>query len=158
MENTMIGDGGAEGPAAAALNPHEHRGNRWLDFDHFPNGELEADHSSDKAGVTEGQGTEDNGAEDKCQKTGYIEDKTGPGGAKDCQVEDGSQEVDYKVKGAEDEPGDEDGVDHRGDDVIVDQEMDAIEVDCDRSPSKDGHSVGICGGAEGWWFLRAFFV
>lgn len=42
MENTMIGGGGAEGPVAAALNPHEHRNDRWLDIDHFPDGELEA--------------------------------------------------------------------------------------------------------------------
>ncbi|KAL9123901.1 MAG: hypothetical protein Q9217_006714, partial [Psora testacea] len=84
MENTMIGGGGAEGPVAAVLNPHEYRDDRWLDIDHFPDGELEADHNSDRAGIREGQGTEDNGAEYKCQKTGYIEDKTGPGVAKDC--------------------------------------------------------------------------
>ena len=55
----------------------------------------------------------------------------------------------HNVHGAEDEPGDEDWLEHGEEDVIVDPKMDGVEVDTDGSLSKDGHRVGVGSNAEG---------
>ena len=86
---------------------------------------------------------------------GYTEDKTGPGG----QTEDRCYDTDHKVTGAEDESKYKDGVEHGGDDVIVDPETDNIEMDNGVGPrTKDGHSLGVGGNTGGWWHSRASSV
>ena len=95
MEQTVIGGEGIGGPIASALNLQEHQDSSWLNINHFPDSGLVI---------------EDNIAEDKCQKIRNIEDKSGSDGTKDGEAEDGSQEMDHNMNGAEDGPGDEDGV------------------------------------------------
>lgn len=56
-------------------------------------------------------------------------------------------------------PGDEDGVEHGGDEVIVDSEMDGIKVDSGaRLQTKDCHRAEAGGHGEGWCCPRASFV
>jgi len=57
--------------------------------------------------------------------------------------------VDRNVHEVKDGPGDEDGVEHSGEDVIADPETDGIEVNGDGSRSKDGHRATVGGDAEG---------
>lgn len=134
MENTVNGGEDAGWPVTAALNVQEHQNSSWLDIDHFPDSH---------------PGFEDRAAEDKCQKMGNIEDKSGSDGAKDGEAEDRSQEVDHHVNGAEDGPGDEDGVEYGRDDITTDPEMDGIGLDGDGSDRKDDRRVGLGGDAEG---------
>lgn len=57
--------------------------------------------------------------------------------------------MDRNVHEVKDGPGDEDGVEHSGEDVIADPETDGIEVNGDGSRSKDGHRATVGGDAEG---------
>ncbi|KAL8959486.1 MAG: hypothetical protein Q9193_003661, partial [Seirophora villosa] len=134
MKHTVVGGEGTGGPIASVLNLQEHQDSSWLNIDHFPNSGLVF---------------EDNKAEDRCQKMGNIEDKSGSDGTKDSEAEDGSQEMDHNMNGAEDEPADEDGVEYGGQDIITDPEINSIEVDGDGSRSKDGHGAGVGGGTGG---------
>ncbi|KAL8799826.1 MAG: hypothetical protein Q9200_007435 [Gallowayella weberi] len=134
VKNTVTGGKEAGGLVAAALNPQEQQDSSWLDIDHFFNSDLDA---------------EDGAAEGKCQKTGNIEDKPGPDGAKDGQAGDGSQDLHHSVNGAEDGIGDGDGVKHGGEDVIADPEMEGLEVDGEGFHGKDGHTAGVGVDAEG---------
>ena len=85
------------------------------------------------------------------KRVGNIEDKPGPDGAKDGQAGDDSQDMHHSVDGAENGPGDEDGVKHGGEDVIVDPEMEEVlGVDGEGSHGKDGHRGGVGVDAEGW--------
>lgn len=135
MKNTETGGKEAGGLVAAALNPQEQPDSSWLDIDHFFNSDLEA---------------EDGAAEGKCQETGNFEDKPGPDGAKDGQAGDGSQGMHYSVNGAEDGPGDGDGIKHGGEDDIADPEMEGLKVDGEGFHSKDGHMAGVGVDTEGW--------
>ena len=142
MENIMIGGGSAGGPVAATLNLYEHRSSGWLDIDQFSDSDL---------------GLEDRAAEDRRQKMGNIEDKTGSSGAEDGQAGGRSQEVDHSGNGAGDGPRDEDRVEHGGEATFADPEMDSI-VDGDGPHSKGDHRAGVGGDAEGWYYPRVSFV
>ena len=135
MKNTVVGGEDAGGPVTAALNLQEHQDSSWLDINQFPDSHI---------------GFEDGAAEDECQKMGDIEGNLGSDGAKDGQAEDGPQEMGYNVDWDEDGPGNEDGVERGGEDVIADPEMDGIGVDGEGSHGKDDPMVGVGGGAEGW--------
>ena len=143
MEHTVIGGEGTGGPIASALNLQVHQDSSWLNIDYFPGSGLVF---------------EDNIAKDKCQKMGNIEDKSRSDGTKDDEPGDGSQKMDHNMNGVEDGPGDEDGVEYGGEDIITDPEMNGIEVDGDGSRNKGGHGAGVGGGTEGWYYSRAFFV
>lgn len=144
IKSTITNSKDTGGFVAAALNAHEQRDSSWLDIDHFLNSDLEV---------------EDRAAEGKYQEMGNIADKSGSNGAKDSQAQDGSQEVDHNDNGAGDRPGDEDGVEHGEDDVIMDPVMDGIEVNNGNGPQiKDGHSLGVCGNGEGWCHPHASLV
>lgn len=143
MKNTTIGGGSAEGPVTSTLYRHEYQ-DSWLDIDHFPENYLEF---------------KDSVAEDKHQKMGNIEDKSGSNDAKGDHAEDEFQEVDCDGNGAGDRPGNEDEVEYGGDDVTVDVVMDGMEVDnVDGSQTKDRHSYGVGGNGEGWCNPRVSFA
>ena len=80
------------------------------------------------------------------------------------EFEDSATEGEYQKMGnikdgqAEDGPGDEGWVEHGGDFVIADPEMDGIEVDGDGSHGKDCYRAGVGGDAEGWWYPSGFSV
>ena len=141
IESITIGGGSAGGPVAAAL--HKHRNSGWLDIDQFSGSDL---------------GLEDSAAEDRCQKMGNIEDKTGSSGAEDGQAGGRSQEVDHSGNGPGDGPGDEDGVEHSEDATIADPGMDGIEMDGDGPHNKGGHRAEVSGDAEGWCYPHVSFV
>lgn len=135
IKNTVTGGKEAGSLVAAALNPQEQRDSSWLDIDHFFNSDLEA---------------EDVAAVCKCQETGDSEDKPEADGAMEGQAGDGSQDMHHSVNGAEDGPGDGDGVKHGGEDVIADPKMEGLEVDGEGFHGKDGHRAGVGVDAEGW--------
>lgn len=135
MKNTETGGKEAGGLVAAVLNPQEQRDSSWLDIDYFFNSDLEA---------------EDGTAEGKCQKTQNFEDKPAPDGAKDGQAGDGSQDMHHSVNGAEDGPGNGDGVKHSEEDVIADPKIEGFEVDGEGFHSKDGYRAGVGVDAKGW--------
>ena len=143
MKNTVIGGEDEGGPVTVALYLQECQDNSWLDINQFPDGHPEF---------------EDRVAEDKYQKIGDIEDKLEYDGATDGQAEGSSQEIDHNTIVAEDGPGDEDGLEHGGENAIADPEPNGIEVYGDRSHSRGGHKAGVGGNAEGWCYPRASFV
>lgn len=130
MKNDVTRSEDAGGPVAAVLN---HRDSSWLDIDRFPDNHL---------------GFEDSAAEEKFQKLGEIEDKSGPDGATDGQAKYGPQEMGYDVDG-DGGHGDGGGVGHGRDDVTADPEMGGIEVDGNGSYSMDGHSARASGDGDG---------
>ena len=135
MKNTETGGKEAGWLVAAASDPQEQPDSSWLDIDQFFNTDLEA---------------EDGAAEGKCQDTGNIEDQPGPDGAKDGQAGDGSQDMHHSVDGAEDRPGDGDGVMDGGENIIADPEMEGLEVDGGGFYGKDDRRAGVGVDAEGW--------
>ena len=109
MKQTVIGGEGTGGPIASALNLQEHQDSGWLNIDHFPDSGLVFENN-----IAEDKCQKMGNIEDKCQKMGNIKDKSGSDGTKDGEAEDGSQKMDYNINGAEDGPGDEDGVEYGG--------------------------------------------
>lgn len=119
----VIGGDDLGGPVTAALNPNEDRNSSWLNIDRFSDSHLAFEESA---------------AENEYPKMGNIEAKSGSGVAKDDEADDGAQEMDNNVNGAEDGHGVEGGVEHGGKDVIADPKMNAD--------------------AEGWCYPRASFL
>ncbi|KAG8531609.1 uncharacterized protein KY384_003240 [Bacidia gigantensis] len=78
-----------------------------------------------------------------------IEDKSGFGGAKDGQAENGLQKMGHNLDWDKDGPRDGNREKHSRGDVIADPEMDGIGVDGGGSYGKDDPRVGVSGDAEG---------
>ena len=128
MNKTVASGKEAGALVTAALNPQEQRDDSWLDIDHFFNTDLEA---------------EDSAAEGKFQEMGNIEDKPGPDGANDGQAGDGSQDMQHSVNGAEDRPGNGDGLKHSGEDIIAHPEMEGLGAEGEGFHGKDGQRSGV---------------
>lgn len=113
MKNTETGGKEAEGLVTAALNIQEQPDSSWLDIDQLLTLIWRPRTVQLMANA----------------KIGNIKDQPGPDGAKDSQAGDGSQDMHHNIDGAEDGPGDGDGVMDGGEDVIADPEMEGLEVD-----------------------------
>ena len=143
MKCTVIGGEGTGEPVASALNLQEYQDSSWLDIDQFSDSGLLF---------------EDHKAEDKCQKMGDTEDKSGSDGTEDGKAEDGLQEMGHNLDWDEDGPRDGDREEHGGEATIADPEMDGIEGDGDGLHGKGGHRAGVGGDAEGWCYPHVSFV